>query len=128
MRKIVLLLLGIICVVEPFVFLQCEAGVQEQPMTFSSPRFAIVDLTAYSHSEKTILTVSGNVENQSQSLAKGYVIIYLKKGGDVVLAVETSVNNGAPFAHGTKGYFETSVNLTNLSQRPDNILVEFVDR
>lgn len=102
--------------------------IQEQPLTFSSPRFAIVDLVAYAHSDKTILTVSGNVENQSQSLAKGYVIIYLKKGGDVVLAVESSVNNGAPFAHGTKGYFETSVNMTNLPQRPDNILVEFVER
>lgn len=123
-----LLFLFGICAVILFSFVKVKAGVQEQPLTFSSPRFAIVDLTAYSHSEKTILTVSGNIENQSQSLAKGYVIIYLKKGGDVILAVESSVNNGAPFAHGTKGYFETSVNLTNLSQRPDNILVEFVDR
>lgn len=127
MRNIVMLLFGV-CLVMSFSFMQSSAGVQEQPMTFSSPRFVIVDLTAYSHSEKTILTVSGNIENQSQSLAKGYVIIYLKKGSDVILAVETSVNNGAPFAHGTKGYFETSVNLTNLTQRPDNILVEFVDR
>ncbi|MEZ0328283.1 MAG: hypothetical protein ABWK15_01715 [Dissulfuribacterales bacterium] len=127
MRNIVLLLFAV-CAVIPFYFMWGEAGVYEQPLTFSSPRFAIVDLTAYAHSEKTILTVSGNVENQSQSLAKGYVIIYLKKGGDVILALETSVNSGAPFAHGTKGYFETSVNLTNLSQRPNNILVEFVDR
>ncbi len=127
MRNLVMLLIGV-CLMMSFSFIQSSAGVQEQPLSFSSPRFAIVDLTAYSHSEKTILTVTGNVENQSQSLAKGYVIIYLKKGGDVIIAMETSVNNGAPFAHGTKGYFETSVNLTNYSQRPDNILVEFVER
>lgn len=127
MRNLLILLFGV-CLLISFSFIQGSAGVREQPMTFASPRFAIVDLTAYTHSDKTILTVSGNIENQSQSLANGYVIIYLKKGGDVVIAVETSVNNGAPFAHGTKGYFETSVNLTNLNQRPDNILVEFVDR
>ncbi|MDD3462634.1 MAG: hypothetical protein PHW07_03210 [Sulfurospirillaceae bacterium] len=101
------------------------AGVRER--TFVGPQFEIVDLSVNKFSDGTLLNVNGYVKNSSFASVKGYVVVYFNNGGNVVLALEENVNGGAPFLHGSKGFFEVSTNIEGLP-KINNITVEFISR
>lgn len=105
------------------LFLYSDGKVDDR--IFAAPEFNVVDLSARRFSEGTILVVNGYVKNSSYENTSGRVIIYANQGNATILTLETQVNNGAPFAHGQKGFFEVSTNI-NPKQKMDTVLVEYI--
>lgn len=93
--------------------------------SFAAPEFNVIDLTARRFSKGTILVVSGYVVNSSFESTSGKVIIYANQGNSTILTLEGRVNNGVPFSHGQKGFFEISTNI-DPKQKMDTVLVEYI--
>jgi len=98
------------------------------PLTFSSSKFELEDLTAEFYNEGKIVLVTGKIRNRSFAKARGHVIIYFRdKNDDVIFAMEEEVNKSNAFPHGKAGEFEVAVNVESVGGI-ENISVEFVER
>jgi len=118
------------CLLTALILLSAGTGFGErkQPLTFSSPKFEIEDLTADLHSDGDMLIIKGKIRNLSHAPVRGYMIIYLKNNNDdTIFSLETKVNKNMPFLHGKTGSFEVGTNIESHSGIT-NISAEFVEK
>lgn len=77
----------------------------------------VEDLSAEYHSESGTIVVTAKIKNNSQSMIRGYVTIYLLSAeGKKVHAYQEEVNGGEVFAHGVTVDLKATSRMSDITK------------
>jgi hypothetical protein len=77
----------------------------------------VEDLSAEFHSESGTIVVTAKIKNNSQSMIRGYVTVYLLSAeGKKVHAYQEEVNGGEVFAHGATVDLKATSRISDITK------------
>lgn len=92
-----------------------------------TPQYEVIDLSADTFSDNSILYVSGKIKNTSFHPIQGYIIVRFQDIDNIDMGfVETPVNENLPINHHRTGAFEIAVNIEKETEIK-NVSVEFIN-
>lgn len=84
----------------------------QQKMSFAS----LENLEAEYYPANRVVAIKGSIKNISKATMRGYLTLYLlSSSGAVLRAFDLPVNDHRPFQDGATVYFDTAVNVSNVS-------------
>lgn len=95
------------------------------PTQLDQQMILVEDLSAEFHSESGTLVVTAKIKNNSQSMLRGYVTVYLLSAeGKKVHAFQEEVNEGEAFPHGAMIDLKATSRMSDI-EKVASISVDF---